>query len=226
MSIKAHCGDIMEFFDTTVHGLEAAFVGMRLPMCLSLEEAVQKSQLDKDLLLVNKLINADKSYCSQPNSKCLRMIHVQVCISAPMYWWSEFDTYKVGVTRNSSSFMHKGTSREFTLDDFELDTESMDYTVAENNPFYLSMAHTIKSLNIIRGLYIKTKDIKYFRQLRQMLPSSYKYVAMVDLNYAVLRTMIQQRSHHRLKEWREDFINWCKTLPYAEQLLFSQGETK
>lgn len=221
----------MKFENTQVFGLENALVGMRLPMNRSFQEAKDKSDTigeelgTDDLILCEKLINADKLYNSQPNSKFLRMIHVQVCVTAPAFWFSEADTYKVGVTRNSSSLMHKGVSKEFTLDDFEIDNkDAIKLELDSGNIKSVTGQYwktTLDSLNWYRAEYLKNKDINVFRALRQAMPMSFLYTSMLDLNYAALRTMIQQRKHHRLKEWREDFINWCKTLPYAKFLLFA-----
>ncbi|MCQ2209178.1 MAG: hypothetical protein MJZ34_02690 [Paludibacteraceae bacterium] len=220
----------MKFEGTKVFGFEAAAVGMRLPMNLSYTDAQNKADTsisdigEDDCRVMGKLIHADHTYNSNPNSKFLRMVHVQVCITAPVYWWAEFDTYKIGVVRNSSSFMHKGTSREFTLDDFEIDTESLDDSSLNNAPFADYWRTTIYDLNLVRSKYLETKDMKYFRQLRQMIPSSYLYTSMIDFNYAVIRNIIQQRKNHRLKEWKVDFMDWCKQLPYAEELLFKGRE--
>ena len=137
----------MKFENTEVIGFENAIIGARLPMCKNLEEAKKKSDSDyicagvttkengefkvhqgnfhigeKDLDLLKRLINADDKI-GQPNSKFLRMIHAQVCITAPTYFMAELDTYKVGTTRNSSSFMHKGTSKPFEIEDFEVDEQ-------------------------------------------------------------------------------------------------------
>ena len=222
----------MKFENTQVFGIENALIGMRLPMNRSFQEAKDKSDTigedlgTNDLVVCEKLINADKLYNSQPNSKFLRMIHVQVCVTAPAYIFHEIDTYKVGVTRNSSSLMHKGVSKEFTLDDFEIDNrDSVRLELDSGNIKTVTgqfWKTTLDSLNWYRAEYLKNKDMNIFRALRQAIPMSFLYTSMLDLNYAALRTMIQQRKYHRLKEWREDFINWCKTLPYAKFLLFTE----
>lgn len=218
----------MKFENTKVFGLENAIIGMRLPMNLSFEEAYGKIDSDDfqmgegDMTVALKLINADKSLFSQPNSKFLRMIHVQVCITAPNYWVAEADTYKVGCVRNSSSLMHKGMSRDYTIDDFEIDNVD-DIKLELNSGCVKSVEGTywqtlLNTLNWYRANYVKDKNPDMFRKLRQAIPMSYKYTFMFDTNYAALRSIVQQRKHHRLKEWSVDFINWCRTLPYPQLL--------
>ena len=218
----------MQFENTQVFGVENALYGMRLPLNLSLAEVKGKSDSESDhigaidLSLAQKLINADKSYNSQPNSKFLRMIHVQVCITAPAYWFAEADTYKVGTVRNSSSLQHKGMAKDYTLDDFAIDNvENIKADIATNKLELIAShywKHLLEYLNGLRKLYLETKDYSYFRALRQAMPMSYLYTSMFDTNYAVLRTIIGQRKHHKLSEWHE-FIDWCNSLPYAKELL-------
>jgi len=222
----------MKFENTQVFGIENAMIGMRLPMNRSFQEAKEKSDTvgeelgTDDLVVCEKLINADKLYNSQPNSKFLRMIHVQVCVTAPSFFWQELDTYKVGVTRNSSSLMHKGTSRDFTLDDFEiLNRDEIRKEIDAGEIKSVAAQYwktTIDTLNWYRAEYLKNRDPDIFEAFREAIPMSYLYTSMLDLNYAVLRSMIQQRKYHRLRWWREDFINWCKTLPNAKFWLFNE----
>ena len=126
---------------------------------------------------------------------------------------AELDTYKIGITRNSSSFMHKGTSRPFELSDFEIDDSNDNWNC-------VSWKNIIQTLNLVREKYLETKDNKYFRLLRQLLPNGYLYHSTITMNYENILNMIHQRKNHRLVEWSDKFINWAKSLPYANELLF------
>lgn len=409
---------------TNVAGLEAAVLGVRFPMCRSYEEAKEKSDShynnndfiigSDDMRICKNLVSADNNGGSQPNSKFLRMIHTQVVITAPMYFMAELDTYKVGTTRNSSSFQHKGTSKRFEIEDFEVDerikevlsikekeydkltypyeTDEYRIYICENgrqykvfkngrvfscaydlpdvtgrvrhfeerecqpsltasgyyelniggrngerwvvhrlvatcwidNPGYkstvdhidmnkgnnsvenlewvdleenirremehrqdtslqtcyriwkttskltpvekrqlrqcaqngvsdkelcklfnlsLSQVRVIKNnlkntsnntdlfekcwyweqdldkLNTLRDKYLDTKDYQYFREIRQLLPSSYCYTSMFDCDYATLKNIYKWRKNHKLVEWHQ-FCNWIESLPYAQEFLF------
>ncbi len=230
----------MKFTNVRVTGFENAFIGMRLPMCMSAEEAQSKCDSvflpefkagPKDLDLARRLIAADKakSY-GQPNSKYLRMIHVQMAITAPMYWWKEFDTYKVGTVRNSSSTMHRLTNKEIELSDFEMD----DYEgnlVAYNKDGTLNTSEdgdfvtvgeefesVVSACEQLRKNFMATKDKRYWKELIRILPSSYMQTAMVDLDYATLRNMLLQRGNHKLTEWHT-FCSFIKELPYFDELI-------
>lgn len=157
---------------------------------------------EADLTLTKKLVKAGSDH-----SKFMRMINVTVDITAPLYYWKEFDTYKVGTVRNSCSTMHKIANKEFTLGDFScehLDDVSLD-----------TLVYIIAQLEYSRKLYLKTKRKEYWWQLIQLLPSSYNQRATVQLNYAVLRNMYHARKNHKLDEWKE-FCEWIETLPYSE----------
>lgn len=155
-----------------------------------------------DLDLMKRLVKAGTDH-----SKFMRMIGVSLDIVAPLYWWKEFDTYKVGTVANSCSTMHKIHSKEFEIDDFShehLDTVATAYIHA-----------VINCLNVNREKYNETKDKKYWWNMIQLLPSSYNQRRTVTLNYAVLKNIFQNRKEHKLDEWR-DFCKWIKTLPYSE----------
>ena len=141
------------------------------------------------------------------HGKYLRMITVTADITAPLYWWKEYDTYKVGTVANSCSTMHKIHSKEFTLDDF-----SHEHLFAENA---VCFGKTIKRLNTARNEFLKTKNKDYWWQMIQLLPSSYNQKRTVQLNYAVLKNMSHSRQNHKLDEWRE-FCKWVETLPYSQ----------
>lgn len=157
---------------------------------------------EKDLALMKKLVSVGTDH-----SKFMRMINVTCDIIAPLYWWKEFDTYKVGTVRNSCSTMHKIAEKEFTLDDFsheQLNLDSMEM-----------LKKTVEILNFYRNEFIETKSKNTWWQMIQLLPSSYNQRATVQLNYAVFRNMYSSRKNHKLYEWR-DFCKWIETLPYSE----------
>lgn len=161
------------------------------------------------------------------DGKFLRMIHVQLDVTAPLYWWKEADQYKVGTVTDSCSTMHKIHAKEFELDDFShehiINSISMGAQEIEVriSPMQ-SLLTTIECLNSYRKLYLETKDKKYWWQMIQLLPSSYNQRRTWDLNYAVLRNIYHARRNHKLDEWRE-LCAWIKTLPYSE-LITGKGE--
>lgn len=175
---------------------------------------------ENDLNRMQSLIKAGSDH-----SKFMRYINVTLDITAPLYWWKEFDTYKVGTVRNSCSTMHKVTEKEFTLDDFSHEHIEMLAVEKLNNGkrrFYLFdqlLNDIIETLNIARAEFLKTNDKKYWWQIIQLLPSSYNQKATVQLNYAVLRNMYHSRQNHKLDEWSGDFCKWIETLPYAKELI-------
>jgi hypothetical protein len=138
---------------------------------------------------------------------------VSVDITSPRYWWSEFDTYKIGTVSNSCSTMHKLSAYPITIDMFDIDSILDDF---DEEYWY----NAIKYLESTRQKYNKTKDIDDFRKLKQTLPESFKQKRTITMNYENIRNMIRTRSNHRLKEWSTDFINWCNILPYSKELLF------
>lgn len=147
--------------------------------------------------------------------KFMRMITVYLDITAPLYWWKEFDTYKVGTVANSCSTMHKIAAKEFTLDDFS--HEHLTDLLALNNATnpVNAMEHIILCLNFYRDLYIKEKDKKYWWQMIQLLPSSYNQRRTVMLNYEVLANIYKSRRNHKLDEWHT-LCDWIESLPLAE----------
>lgn len=155
-----------------------------------------------DLSLMKKLVKAGSDH-----SKFMRMINVTADITAPLYWWKEYDTYKVGTVTNSCSTMHKIHEKEFTLDDFSHEHLSTH--------FKTDLECTILSLNYARKKFLETSDKDFWWQMIQLLPSSYNQKRTVQLNYAVLRNMYFSRRNHKLDEWR-NFCEWVETLPYAE----------
>ena len=172
-----------------------------------------------DLRRMKNLVNAGTDH-----RKFMRMITVYVDITAPLYWWKQFDTYKVGTVANSCSTMHKIAAKEFTLDDFScehlfgLEDEPFMVTVSSDgtklSPLGL-MADVIKMLNGCREKYIETKNKDYWWQMIQLLPSSYNQKRTIMLNYEVLTNMYKSRKNHKLDEWH-DFCDWIETLLYSE----------
>ena len=170
---------------------------------------------ENDLKLMQSLSKAGNDH-----GKFLRMINVTVDITAPLYWWKEFDTYKVGTVANSCSTMHKIHEKEFTLEDFSHD-HLMDYEITDTNPFRVLLYSVIDCLNEARERYLETKDKKYWWQMIQLLQSSYNQKRTVQLNYQVLKSMYFARRHHKLDEWRE-FCKWCESLPYFNEIVIQE----
>lgn len=149
--------------------------------------------------------------------KFMRMITVYVDITAPLYWWKEFDTYKVGTVANSCSTMHKIADKEFTLEDFSCEHLISDEAIPCRVYSAKSMMEaTVNNLNTFRKLYLETQDKKYWWQMIQLLPSSYNQRRTVMLNYEVIANIYKSRKNHKLDEWSFGFIEWILSLPYSE----------
>ena len=199
--------------NTDVYGFEAAIRGMRNPW-----NSWEKSDStinagfsgnsvivgDNDLALMKKLVSAGTDH-----SKFVRMINVTVDITAPMFWWSEYDTYKVGTVRNSCSKMHTIHIKPFDIDDFT--HEGCDKIPAAID----TLMYVVGECEHLRQLYNDTEQKKYWRAIIELLPESFNMRATVQMNYAVLRNMYHARKNHPLDEWR-DFCRWIETLPYSE----------
>ena len=182
---------------------------------------------NNDLDLMKRLCNAGTDH-----RKFMRMITVYMDITAPLYWWKEFDTYKVGTVANSCSTMHKISDKEFTLDDFSCEhlitreqplVEDTD-AVEPPNAIWL-MNRTIQTLNQYRNLYLQTKDKKYWWQMIQLLPSSYNQRRTVMLNYEVLANMYKSRRNHKLDEW-VDFCAEIERIPHSELITKKEDDQK
>lgn len=197
-----------------VYGFKAAIRGMRNPMNSHSKsdsgyvasgehyEDVDYVVGENDLSLMKRLAKAGR-----PHRKYLRMIHVSMDITAPDFFFKEFDTYRIGITENSTSTMHKLASRELTIDDFSL--EDMPIEEAEE---------IVKHNEERRLLYKQTGEEKEWRALIEGLPMSYNYRRTVDMNYENVLNIIHQRTGHKLSEW-ETLIEELKKLPYVEELL-------
>ena len=243
---------MIKFENTEVMGWEHAIRGMRNPMnswdksdsnCSSCMKLNSKKDCEScniyigpnDADLMKRLRNAGTDH-----RKFMRMITVYVDITAPLYWWKEFDTYKVGTVANSCSTMHKIAAKEFTMEDFSMEhfitadnDDPMDAYFVGNTRYGSDdvMNITLKVLNCYRNRYLKTKDKKYWWQMIQLLPSSYNQKRTVMMNYEVLANIYKSRRNHKLDEWAEHtgeeiikdalngefgFCDWIKTLPYSE----------
>lgn len=166
---------------------------------------------ENDHSLMQRLSNAGTEH-----RKYMRMMPVYVRITAPLYWWKEFDTYKVGTVANSCSTMHKIQAKEFTLEDFSIEHLNNDRSAELSNVEWLE--HLIHHLNKDRLRFIETKDKQYWWQMIQLLPSSYNQTRNVFLNYEVLANIYKSRKNHKLDEWRE-FCKWIESLPYSELIM-------
>ena len=149
------------------------------------------------------------------HGKFLRMINVTCDITAPLYWWKEFSTYKVGTVANSCSTMHKIHAKEFTLDDF-----SHEHLVGKSIGV---LENLIDVMNLEREHYLCTKDKDCWWQIIQLIPTSYNQKRTVQLNYQVLKNMYHARKAHKLDEWRE-FCKWIETLPYFREICLEEQQ--
>ena len=163
---------------------------------------------ENDLKLLKSLVKAGDSH-----SKCLRMINVTMDITAPLYWWKQFDTYKVGTVCVSTSTMHTITKKPFTINDFSHDHLGEVVTPV----FYDALDNIIDILNEARQCYLDTKDKTWWWKIIQLLPSSYNQMRTVQLNYQTILNIIEQRKGHKLDEWH-DFIEEMYNLPYIKEL--------
>lgn len=220
--------------DVEVMGIKKAIKGMRNAMNswdksdsgYMVDEKLDGVQFsyfkigEKDMKLCKNLIKAGSS-----DRKFMRMIHVQADVTAPLYWWKEYDTYKVGTTTNSTSTMHTIHKRDLTIDDFSHEHfwdktnevhGSIPGYLGKNSSDYLK--DLLRYLNFIRTKFIETKDKAYWWQMIQLLPSSFNQMRTIDLNYETLFNIYFQRRNHKLNEWVE-FCKWVITLPYMEEFI-------
>lgn len=245
---------MIKFENTEVMGWEHAIRGMRNPMnswdksdsifiprSLCNDEDFRLARIchdvapiikNNDFDLMMRLRNAGTDH-----RKFMRMITVYVDITAPLYWWKEFDTYKVGTVANSCSTMHKIHAKEFTLEDFSCEhlisdptrEVEMDIQVSDcegykwYSPKEILSDWIVPSLNSCREKYLETKDKKYWWQMIQLLPTSYNQRRTVMLNYEVLANIYKSRKNHKLDEWH-NLCDWIETLPYSELITGEKGE--
>lgn len=232
----------MKFEHTKVYNLEGAVRGVRNPMeSWGRSDSYQPDFTDdgkggfvlgaNDLGLMQRLLKASIKEGSS-HSKFMRQIMICVDITAPMYWWSEFDTYKVGTVANSTSKMHKLASTPITMECFEADDYDKslisNLVDGEQKFFFLSSEEPqciIDWLESLRQTYLKTKDKRYWKELVRWLPESWLQTRTVTMNYENVRNMYFQRRHHKLTEWSEQFVAWVESLPYAKELITYEGDT-
>ena len=204
----------MKFEHTETFGWEAALRGMRNP-----KESWNRNDTTvdgttisiglNDMDLATRLIKAGTEH-----RKFLRMIHVQVDMTAPLYLWKEYDTYKIATVANSESTMHRITSKPITLECFEID---------DIKPFEKNYLQSIVDMcEDYRLQYLETKSNDVWKALIRLLPESWLQTRTIDLNYETLRTIYHQRRFHKLTEWHT-FCDWVKTLPYAKEFI-TDGE--
>ncbi len=229
----------MKFEETDVWGFKHAIRGARNPMnswgksdsghpIIEYEkhEDEVKATFDeskfelgeKDIDLMQRLIKGGPEH-----RKFMRQIVVSVDITAPLYWWKEFDTYKIGTTSNSQSTMHKLATTPITMDCFEMDDYEGRLLMYEREPYDLD-AHVddmwdsvVNYCETLRLSYLETKDIKYWKELIRILPEGWLQKRTITMNYENLYNIVFQRQGHKLTEW-QSFIDWAYTLPYADKL--------
>lgn len=234
----------MKFEHTEVWGFEHALRGMRNPMnswdksdsckcetdddCIHIQRGTE-SALEcndrkykfcigkNDMKLVQKLIRAGSEH-----RKFMRQIFISVDITASLYWWKEFDTFKIGTVANSTSTMHKLTSQPITMNCFEMD----DYhtSVYDISTYWSRLIETLEKL---RCVYVKTNDKSVWKKLIRLLPESWLQTRTITMSYENVFNMVHQRKNHKLNEWSgidnpelPNFIAWARTLPYAQELIF------
>ena len=241
----------MKFENTEVWGFEHAFRGLRNPKNswnrsdsgklywdgtwyheelknYFTEYGVNFYIGENDMKLAQTLIKAGNEH-----RKFMRQIFVSVDITAPLYWWKEFDTYKVGTVANSTSTMHKLATTPITLDCFEIDDYDRNLSLADNpkdddgldniSTFEEDIIYVLEN---IRQKYLETKDKRYWKELVRWLPESWLQKRTITMNYENVRNMYFQRRNHKLTEWSESFIKWVESLPYAEELIMYDGKSE
>lgn len=231
----------MKFENTKIMNFEGATRGTRNP----LESwARSDSKYDEngeyivgpnDLGLMQRLLKASIAQ-GNSHSKFMRQILVCVDITAPLYWWKETDQYRVGVTTNSESTMHRLAKTPITLDCFETDDYDPDLSLAYDmeadeyddglDDISVYVEDMIMVMENLRKAYLATDDKRYWKELIRLLPEGWLQKRTTTLNYQVLRQMYFDRRYHRLTEWSKSFVEWVKTLPYAEELIMYEGDDK
>ena len=229
----------MKFENTEVWGFEHSFRGMRNPKNSWNRSDSYQSDFtndckngfvigENDMKLAQTLIKAGKEH-----RKFMRQIFVSVDITAPLYWWKEYDTYKAGTVANSTSTMHKLATTPITLDCFEVDDYDRNLSLADNpkdddgldniSTFEEDIIYVLEN---IRQKYLETKDKRYWKELVRWLPESWLQKRTITMNYENVRNMYFQRRNHKLTEWSESFIKWVESLPYAEDLIMYDGRSE
>lgn len=222
----------MKFENTEVFNFEGAMRGMRNPKnswnkndtYIDWEDNIHIG--NNDMKLAQTLVKAGNEH-----RKFMRQIFVSVDITASLYWWKEFDTYKIGTVANSTSTMHKLATTPITLDCFEIDDYDKNLSLADNpkdddgldniSTFEEDIIYVLEN---IRQKYLETKDKRYWKELVRWLPESWLQKRTITMNYENVRNMYFQRRNHKLTEWSESFIKWVESLPYAEELIMYEGK--
>ena len=213
----------MKFSNTSVMNFENSFRGLRNPLESwrkndTVEENGKVVIGENDLGLAQRLIKAGSEH-----RKFMRQIFVSVDITAPLYWWKEFDTYKVGTTANSTSTMHKLATTPITDECFEMDDYDavimLDEGIVETETLWNNIISTLEGM---RQVYLRTKDKRIWKEMIRLLPSSWLQTRTVTMTYENLLAMCSkgQRRFHKLTEWSKSFIDCARTLPYAQELIF------
>lgn len=231
----------MKFENTMVTNFENAILGARNPMesHKRMDSFYNKNGEyilgPNDLGLMQRLLKASMVQ-GNSHSKFMRQILVSVNITAPLYWWKEADQYRVGVTTNSESTMHRLAKTPITLDCFETDDYDPDLSLAYDredddyddglDDISVYVEDMIMVMENLRKAYLATDDKRYWKELIRLLPEGWLQKRMTTLNYQVLRQMYFDRRYHRLTEWSKSFVEWVKTLPYAEELIMYEGDDK
>lgn len=227
----------MKFENTEVWGFEHSLRGMRNPKNSWNRSDSYQSDFtndgkngfvigENDMKLAQTLIKTGNEH-----RKFMRQIFVSVDITAPLYWWKEFDTYKVGTVANSTSTMHKLATTPIMLDCFEIDDYDRNLSLTDNtkdddgldniSTFEEDIIYVLEN---IRQKYLETKDKRYWKELVRWLPESWLQKRTITMNYENVRNMYFQRRNHKLTEWSESFIKWVESLPYAEELIMYDGK--
>lgn len=230
----------MKFKNIRVYNFENALRGMRNPLAswkkIDSEFGVRpRVEVPEGAIITHEYENGLCEYAKiGPNDmglakrliaggsehrKFLRQIFVTVDITAPLYYFKEFDTYRIGVTENSTSTMHKLASTPITLDCFELGDYSPELDMIDDVPLGLRVDSFIDDLEQMRQKYLMTNDKRYWKELVRWLPNGWLQTRTVTMNYENLLSMYHQRRNHKLTEWSIDFINFIKSLPYASDFL-------
>lgn len=220
----------MRFENTEVFNFDGALRGMRNPLnswdkgdSFVWQETGEFTIGANDMKLAQNLVKAGSDH-----SKFMRQIMVSVDVTAGLYWWKEYDTYKVGTVANSTSTMHKLATTPITKECFEFDAFEDDDHILDmgDHPYTWndSIEIEIEELEMLRKKFIDTKDKRYWRALIQRLPSAWFQTRTCTLSYQNIRAMYFARRNHKLTEWSVDFVNWVRTLPYAEELIMLETE--
>ena len=229
---------MIKFENTEVMNFEGALRGMRNPLnswdksdsgweaynmdspqntfiAIDFDNLAVKVIGKNDLALAQRLIKAGSDH-----RKFLRQIFVSVDITAPLYWWKEFDTYKVATVANSCSTMHKIHSKPIEISDFSFDDMCIDFETGDDPlEFKFFYSRVVEDCEILRRRYVETNNKKYWKALIQLLPESYNQRRTVTLNYETLRNIYGARRNHKLDEWSVGFMCFIDSLPYAEELI-------